>query len=237
MAPEHLPIAAAALPWQLVLAFIVFNVVAGMISKRKQGQRQPRPGVKARPMPEAPADPRAESNPAKSNAAMSNTVESNVAEAQRRPDEARAGAGGETAKDFRTDILSELARQLGLELPEPSKPSSAKPSSAKPSSAKPSRTEASPSAQAPVRPRPRLESDDGEHIGTHADLIAARKASRIADQRPSAAAPPAPPPPVAPEPARPAASLAADFADPEALRKAFILKTVLDKPLALRPRR
>ena len=41
-----------------------------------------------------------------------------------------------------------------------------------------------------------------------------------------------------PEPVRAApAAPGLGLDDPEALRKAFILKTVLDKPLALRPRR
>jgi hypothetical protein len=213
------PIAFATLPWQLVAAIIVFNIVAGMISKRKQ--KQAKAGAKTEPK----TDPKAEARLLEE-ARLREAAETKRKAAERRAreeilrarDEARgsgepaeAGTGG--ASEARTRptapagnarptgkrILDQLARELGLELPEARQPV--------PAPARPSSRQAS--APAPVEP---VEAPVSARIP-------------IASVAPIAA------------PASPSFPGAADFSDPEAMRKAFILKVILDKPPALRHRR
>lgn len=239
--PDLHPVATASLPWQLVLAIIVFNIVLGMISKRKQGKGKPGPkgagnaDEARRRMEEARERARAEAE---------RKAAEREAHARRDPEvpdkaAAEAEVRREKAKAVGKDLLSQLARELGLELPNAPKPPPPRPVPAP----APSRTStARPAARKEALRNGRAagESGDGEHDGTLADLIASRKASG-----PEGTEAPAGPraqaafdPHASPEPARSAvSSLAGQLADAEALRKAFILKTILDKPLALRLRR
>lgn len=186
------PIASASLPWQLVLAIIVFNIVAGMISKRKQGKAKPgaSPGTKPSPQPDAR---KAEAQREKDN--------SRNLEILRRQAEARAR---EAAEAKRKDAERQ-ARQ-----------------------AREAREEAQRARAQPERPIIRKET-------RRVDSAAATERDRIAEADPRSAAPALV---AAPEPGGPSPAVgAAEFADPEVLRRAFIMKVILDKPLALGPRR
>lgn len=193
------PIASASLPWQLVLAIIVFNIVAGMISKRKQGKAKPgaRTDEKTGANAGAKTDPQAEARKA---AAQRAKDDSRNLEVLRRQAEARAREAAE-AKRKDAERLARQARQAREE---------------------DQRTRGQ--AERPVMPKETRRVDSA--AATQRDKIAE------ADPRPS-------PVPVAmSEPGRLAPAIGAgEFADPEVLRKAFIMKVILDKPLALAPRR
>ncbi len=237
MAPEQLhPLATASLPWQIVLAIIAFNVIAGLMSKRKK--RPP----KAEPIPGSQGDPKGDARrrmeEARAQAAAERERKAAEREANRERDEGRVSARpqvessgnagriaspaqdpGAKAKEAGRDLLGQLARELGLELPQTPKPAPAsRPSSG---SRPPSRPTQVP-ARAPA-----------------AGPLAARKTALREEEGSSSPAPAYTPAALEhPGPVRAAPSpLALDLADGEALRKAFILKTVLDKPLSLNPLR
>ncbi|MBW8886568.1 MAG: hypothetical protein JF616_02320 [Fibrobacteres bacterium] len=189
------PIAFASLPWQLVLAFIVFNIVAGMISKRKQGKAKSG----------SPANPRTETRKAEMPAA---------------PAQARR----EAPKPAGKGLLEQLARELGLELPQPTG-----------SAPVPQRAPARPVEAASARPQTARQE-------TRRDARPSDKTNRSdRDERDEASRSegsdtrPTPAPMTAP--AAQALVGPGDFTDPEALRKAFIIKVILDKPIALQRRR
>lgn len=229
-----MPIASASLPWQIVLAIIAFNIVVGIMNKRKQ---QPKPGSPDAARKQEEARLKVEAAHAKAKA----QAEREAAERQAR--EARdekaseaataAQAKKDKALDVGKDILGQLAKELGLELPEAKKPAPPKPAPA-PASA-PSRP-----APTPARPaRPGRAEFERERPSTLKDLLAAQKSAsaNAGENAPRRMRPSA----TGPEPARAPAAvpLAAqiDLADADALRRAIVLKTILDKPLALQPRR
>lgn len=208
------PIASASLPWQLVLAFIVFNAVAGMISKRKQKQ--------------AKANSRTDADKTQ---ARTDKDDARDAQIRRRSEEARVRAAAEAEKTAKAataparpgtpmpagkGLLEQLARELGLELPQPTSVPVPPRAPAKPVEAQAMRPQTA--RQESRRDIRRAEKDEG---------------SEVAVNRPM------PSPMTAPVSAPAAQALAGpgDFTDPEALRKAFIMKVILDKPLALRRQR
>lgn len=251
------PLAFASLPWQLVMAIIVFNIVAGMISKRKQ--KQAKPGAKADPQADARKGEalrdkeKDEAN--RRNRELQRSAEETrlreAAEAKRKAAERRAReemlrarvearrsreaaaaeapAGGasdaaasgaaaqarpETAKTGGRGLLDQLARELGLELPDASRPVPTTP-----------RPPSKPTPAQPARPQgARSRGDAREEDADDLPGLASRTAPVAATV-----------PPVPASAAQAAGPV--DFSDPEAMRKAFILKTLLDKPLALRPHR
>ncbi len=138
----------------------------------------------------------------------------------------RAGSGNKAAGNYPSrsgnpsgaapsarDLLSQLARDMGFKIPDP-RPQ------AKPQAAKPSRTSPPPESQ---RSSAVTDPSDGFLSNTQATFAAA-SADGQAQKNPIISSPSV------------ASRLAAEFADPEALRKAFILKTILDKPLSMQPR-
>lgn len=243
MAPEHLqPIATASLPWQIVLAIIAFNVIAGLMSKRKK--RPP----KAEPIPGSQGDPKGDAKrrleEAQAQAAAERERKAAEREANRERDEGRVSARsqsgssrtqgtaaspaqdpGAKAKEAGRDLLGQLARELGLELPEPAKPvPPARPAPA--SRPAPAARPVSGSKPNPAQSRP----------GSVGPIATRQAAGREREEEGSA--PPKPVPLAPPEPVRPEVQpLALELSNAESLRKAFILKTVLDKPLSLQPRR
>lgn len=140
----------------------------------------------------------------------------------------------EKAAETGKDLLAKLAKELGLELPPPQprpapKPAPAptqktpdKPAAQKAPAARAPRTGDGP-AHAHVPKSHGLSSDEVRVRATEASRSAARPAS-IASVAPVAA-------PIA----KPLIS-ASEIADGEAMRKAFVLKTILDKPRSLKPR-
>jgi hypothetical protein len=203
MAPEQLhPIATASLPWQIVLAIIAFNVIGGLISKRKR--RAPKPD---------PVRPDAE------------PFGREVSEKDERT-RATTQDSGAQAKEAGKDLLGQLARELGLELPPTPKPA---PASRPAPPSRPSAPPRSAPASRPYAPEARAAT---------AGPIAKRKTAEREEEGSPSLARETPAPQAATEPVRGATSvLALELGDADALRKAFILKTILDKPMSLRPRR
>lgn len=236
------PIAFAALPWQLVAAIIVFNIVAGMISKRKQ--KQAKAGAKP--------DPKAD---ARTTAAQGNR-DSREAENLRNREEIRLREAAEAKRkaaelQAREEILR--ARDEARGSREPAQ-TGARGASGTGAGRPKTRAESAPARREPAQPAGKRILDQlARELGL--ELPEARKPvpapARPSNRQPSAPAAiepaeetvsariPAPTPTAAPiaAPAAPSFPGAADFSDPEAMRKAFILKFILDRPLALRHRR
>lgn len=127
----------------------------------------------------------------------------------------------EKAAEVGKDILSQLAKELGLELPKPQPRPAPKPAPAQPPQGKPS------------LPKPPAHAHVPKSQGISSDEVRARAAEANRSQaRPS----PASVAPVAAPIAQPLIS-ASEIASAQAMRKAFVLKTLLDKPLSRKPRR
>jgi hypothetical protein len=122
---------------------------------------------------------------------------------------------GQKAAETARDFLTQIAKDLGLELPPttPGKPAP-KPPAPKPAPASP-----------PPRPSYHVPSPDEARIRA-TEAARAKTTQRIGEIQPYDA----------PAGERVAGIKASELASPEALQKAFILKTILDKPLARRPR-
>jgi hypothetical protein len=257
MALEHVqPIATASMPWQIVLAIIAFNVIGGIMSKRKR--RPP----KADPLPGSQGDPKGDAWRRMEEARARSAAEAERKAAERLADrdrdegrgtvraraegEGMPGSGedaggaamgrdaGAKAKEVGKDLLGQLARELGLELPPAPKPS---PSARPGPSASPGRpAPVSRNASAPAKVRPTA-AQYRSSTPVPGGPAAARKTA-VREEEGSDSPVPAPAPGAHLEPVRSAASPTPvlDLGDPEALRKAFILKTILDKPHALRAR-
>jgi hypothetical protein len=248
MAPETLPpLATASLPWQIVLAIIAFNVIAGLMAKRKQ--RPP----KSDPVPGSQGDPKGDARRRLEEARARSAAEAERKAAERQADRERdegrvsarpkteafgkGGSGrdaaapaqdaGAKAKDAGRDLLGQLARELGLELPQAPKPPPA-PRPAPANRPVPGSQPASASRTSPAQARTSA-------AGANAARKTAVREEAVREEEGSTS--PAPIALAHPEPIRAASPLAFELADADALRKAFILKTVLDKPLSLRPRR
>lgn len=131
------------------------------------------------------------------------------------------------------DLLTQLAREIGLQLPEA--PSARKPAPAPGKAPVPPASKGSAPTSLPARNK-RVTSYDEDHARTVADSAPGRDMTSApgiaAVESANAAAY------VTLDPLRPTAltALRADLFDGESLRRAFILKTVLDKPLSLQPR-
>ena len=141
---------------------------------------------------------------------------------------AAADRAREKASEMGRDILTQLAKELGLELPKPGrqppKPPAATPAPA-PGGRIPSRTASQPlPSSRPVSAGPDAARARAAEEARARSLQATRGSAASAQRNIVAAAP------------APALSpLSADLAHPEALRKAFILKTILDRPVSMRP--
>ncbi|GEM_PF-7094585 len=127
------------------------------------------------------------------------------------------------------DFLTELAREIGIPVPNAPAPAPAKaPFPAKPSNA--------PRPAVPPRNKRVTSYDSNDHARTVADSLPGKDLTSApgiaAVESANAAAY------VTRDPSRPTAlsALREDLLDGESLRRAFILKTVLDRPLALQPR-
>jgi len=252
------PVAYASLPWQLVLAIIVFNVVAGMISKRKQ--RQAKSGSKTNPRTEAgKAEARRDKDDSRDGEVRRSLEETRLreaAEAKQRAAERQARqareevlrareeertseepvatgtanevertgravppqASRETPKPAGKGLLEQLARELGLELPQSPRPAPVP-------------------ARAPARPveAPSMRPQTGQQQ--------IRRDTRRLDTNETGEPSPSEGSGYRPTPAPMTAPVAealvgpGDFTDAEAMRKAFVLKVILDRPLALRRHR
>jgi hypothetical protein len=252
-----LPVAYASLPWQLVLAIIAFNIVAGMISKRKQRQAK---SAKANPRTEAgKAEARRDKDDSRDGEIRRSLEETRLreaAEAKRRAADRQARQAREevlrareeertseepvatgTAKQAETTgravppqppretpkpagkgLLEQLARELGLELPQAPRPAPI-----------PARAPVRPVETPSMRPQPGRQEIRRDTRRLESDETGEPSRSEGSGYRP------APAPMSAPI----AEALVGpdDFTDPRAMRKAFILKVILDKPLALRRHR
>ena len=150
------------------------------------------------------------------------------------------------------DLLTQLARELGLSLPERPQPRPApRPGSPTPAAPrpKPASDVAVATATAAYRPvpsqpakpavpvrNPRVASPDDDHARTVADslpsadltsapgIAAVESANAAAYQAREGRRPPA------------FSAIRAELFEPDSLRRAFILQTILDKPLSLRTR-
>jgi hypothetical protein len=181
------PIASASLPWQLVLAIIAFNIVAGMISKRKQGKAKA--GANPASKPASQADAR------KAEAQREKDKSRNL-EVMRRQAEARAREAAEAKRKAAERKAREEVQRAGA----PERP--VVPKETRRAESIPSVTGAEPYGTEDIDPRP------------------------------------APAPGAVPVAARDSQAVGpGDLADPEVLKKAFIMKIILDKPLALARRR
>lgn len=249
---------------KIILAIIAFNIVMGLIAKRRQKQAENEdPAAKAK---REEAIARIEADRAKREAAEARAKaerdirdgrDDHAAEA-----EAASQAKKEKAKEVGKDILSQLARELGLELPQPQAPRPAPRPQPQPAPAqaqtpkqkqKPARAAESsdrrPSAaraahdeavrQADDRAKRRLQSEHArdenrDRESRDRESTARESSSRDGDGGPRRQRAYED----APVGHREDAPLVGrkELGDPEALRRAFILKTILDKPVALRGR-
>lgn len=144
-----------------------------------------------------------------------------------RPEPARPAPASRSAGQ---DILAQLAKELGLQIPTPPPP--APPARHSNTNVTPARSPQSASAPSPRHAR--LETP-----------LPAETATRRPETRPAASSRrPETPAPIEPLPQASVFEAAPvsdewrpNLSDPAALRQAFILKTILDRPLSLRPRR
>lgn len=141
------------------------------------------------------------------------------------------GRAKEKATEIGKDILGQLAKELGLELPKDG--TAPKPIPARVPSAEPA-----PATRAPNRESARKAST-GAHTprgySTSPDEVRAR-AAETARAKPSLPRVAAPVAVVAKEVFSQASLAARDLNDPDALGRAFVLQTILGKPLSMRPR-
>lgn len=154
-------------------------------------------------------------------------------ESQRHVPSDRAGAekepiipakAKEKAAEVGKDLLSQLAKELGIELPKPQPRPAPKPVPGPQPTAKPAASKTSRSGEGPAHAHvPRSH-------GISPDEVRARAAEESRSRSPAPHLPAAVVPPSKP------LITAAEFSDPASLRKAFILKTILDKPVSLKPR-
>ncbi|HKP96485.1 MAG TPA: hypothetical protein VJ385_12075 [Fibrobacteria bacterium] len=144
-----------------------------------------------------------------------------------------AGSRGKAA-ELGKDLLSQLARELGLEIPpSPQRKPAPGPRPAQPAPKAPAA--GIPAPAAPPAPRKTLAErlDAAKRTSTaHASRPHYRDGGESAPRRASSNVP------VTEEPMiRSVSDLAREsLADAESIRRAFILKTILDKPLSLQPR-
>lgn len=262
-----LPVASASIPWQIVLAIIAFNIVAGIISKNKQkpGKAGPKPGPRpedARRRAEAMRQRREEAHAEARAEAERKTAARQASEREA----ARRGAAAEKAAGNRNDeggdagdepdagpeagrrsgnILEQLARELGLELPVPQRPAPRKdsrPGTAGRIPAESARSQAAgriPAESAGSHADGRARAETPETSGAYASAVEPVRRDIVSEPDPFAAASvrsrrPVPAPAAGPLRSRPLVGRD-DLSDPMALRKAFILKTILDEPVSLRP--
>jgi hypothetical protein len=218
------PIATASLPAKVVLAIIAFNVVMSLWAKRKQKQA----AAEAKD-PAGAAALKEEARRRMENARARSQAERQSKEARNDDAADSARAKREKALEVGKDILGQLAKELGLELPQ-NKPAP-RPQPARAAAPKPAPAAArKPARGGEVR-------SEGERPASLKDLLAAQKAA--ASKEGEGAPRRAPYNEPIPAPLRQAAPLIRpeDLRDPEALRRAFVLKTILDKPLSLQGRR
>jgi hypothetical protein len=166
------------------------------------------------PMRKLPRDQRAEPRDRVPPGPVKAKAEKTRAQAKAQDQDAdKAPKAAETAKDF----LTQIAKELGLELP----PGTSGKPAPKPQAPKPA-------PPPPPPPRPSYQAPSPDESRFRATEAARAKPSmpRIEEFQPYATA----------SAARGAGITPLELAGPEALRQAFILKTILDKPLARRPR-
>jgi hypothetical protein len=147
------------------------------------------------------------------------------------------------------DLLSQLAKELGLEIPDPPPPGPVSKPTPRPAetrgenprvqtpapSAKPKPAPGRPAKGQTVLDRHAAESQRGEH--SHTVRTVDRTGGENAPRRLPGSVPGNMPVTLGAE-ARSLPELAREsLMDPESIRRAFILKTILDKPLSLQPHR
>lgn len=210
------------MPTKIIILLIALQVVAGLMAKRKAKQK----AAEAR---EGGADARAGRKPQARPAVMRE-------EESEEGDEESAPAGYGKAESAK-DIMSQLARELGLEIPglpqRPQKPRTPHP--ARNSNRKPeaSVSKPGPAAARPVEPAKRVPDAakrpaERPKYWDDASSAARKAAAKMVAEHAHAMEAPAP---------RSTTDIAMEgLGDAESIRRAFILKTILDKPLALQPR-
>lgn len=133
----------------------------------------------------------------------------------------------EKAAEVGKDLLNQLAKELGLELPQQGRPAPAQPQAPKPSGPQPVPASA-PSRTIPAATAGLASPDEIRNRNLEADR--ARPGTLYSHRAPQSALPSGKVPTLIPGLA------AGDLTDPESLRRAFILKTVLDRPVSMKRR-
>ena len=232
--------ATASLHATIILGVIAFNVVMSIIAKRKKKALAEAKDPQAAARLKEQARQRMEAERAKAQsaaAAREAAARSARQQADRRETAPEASEErGDQALDVGKDLLGQLARELGLKLPESEAPR-------RPAPQRPATPQA-PAARAPQKAEARTSkkavfegySAERERPKSMKDLLAAQKAASA--QEGENAPRRVPRAEAVPEPVRAAGPMVrAQDLDAEALRRAFILKTILDKPVTLRPSR
>ena len=135
----------------------------------------------------------------------------------------------EKAAEMGKDLLTKLAKELGIELPKPEPKPAPRPATTPPPPASAGR--AAPRLPGAGSPRAQCPPDR-----TRSRARAAEEARSRSHQVTHRASGPGPSQwSGTPTGMPPASVTAAELAHPEALRQAFILKTILDRPLSMRP--
>lgn len=245
---------------KIILAIIAFNIVMGMLAKRKKKQQEEAAkggGVDAK----EEARQRIEGMRARADAAQARAQSERETREGRDDGESAAHAAAQAKKDkavdLGKDILGQLAKELGLELPQPQAPrpaprpqpaapvqakAKAKPvralesSTPRPSPGRAAHDENVREADARAARRAQSEHSSGEE-GSRSlkDLLAAQKAAstREGENAPRRAKTDYDDAPMGARIAGPMIRRE-EIIDPAAMRRAFVLQTILEKPLSLR---
>ena len=232
--------ATASLHATIIIGVIAFNVVMSIIAKRKKkAQAEAKdPQAAARLKEMARQKMETERAKAQSAAAAREAAARNARQQAERRETAPEGSEerADQALEVGKDLLGQLARELGLKLPETEAPRRPVP--------RPTAQQTSPargsSQKGETRPAKKsvfeAYSGERERPKSMKDLLAARKAA--AAQEGENAPRRIPRAEAVPETVRPPGPMVrAQDLDAEALRRAFILKTILDKPVTLRSSR
>ncbi len=227
--------ATASFHGSIVLLAVGFQVVMWLLAKRKKNAAQQAKDPAAQARLKEQARVRMEAEQARRRA-QANDGDVNGEDA-RLAREAASRARKEQAIDVGKDLLGQLARELGLKLPESDAPPRPIPTprpapAPAPAEGKPAYGQAAHSTRA----KPEAYTAERERPQSLRDLLSAQKAASSTEgENAPRRVPHAKPLEPVSQPAAPMLR-AGELSDPESLRRAFILKTILDKPVSQQSR-